>query len=152
MDKTPDTPATTGTNHRKRTDLIFIGLFLGLIVCMPIVHLENYFRQERIAAKIRSLGGFVGYQSTPESLPSDTIRCVCLVMANVNAKTVTDLGSLNGLERMSLTSTQVTDADLKHLQRLTNLKELYLNYTQTTEAGRSELRKSLPNCRIYPVP
>ena len=43
---------------------------------------------------------------------------------------------------------QITDVGLKELAKLQNLEELYLP-TQITKAGVAELKKALPNCKIY---
>ena len=51
--------------------------------------------------------------------------------------------------KVNLSHTQVTDAGLVHLAGLTNLEVLYLYGTQVTDAGLDELRKALPNCKIY---
>ena len=44
--------------------------------------------------------------------------------------------------------TKITDAGLVHLKGLTNLQELDLSRTRTTDAGVAELQKALPNCKI----
>jgi len=45
-------------------------------------------------------------------------------------------------------SSQITDAGMVHLKGLTGLQTLYLNRTKVTDAGISDLQKSLPNCRV----
>ena len=44
--------------------------------------------------------------------------------------------------------TKITDAGLVHLKGLTNLQELDLSRTRTTDAGVAVLQKALPNCKI----
>jgi hypothetical protein len=44
--------------------------------------------------------------------------------------------------------TQVTDAGLVHLKRLTNLSELNLTSTHVTDAGAKELQQALPKLKI----
>jgi Ran GTPase-activating protein (RanGAP) involved in mRNA processing and transport len=56
---------------------------------------------------------------------------------------------LTGLQVLDLDDNQVTDEGLKHLASLTGLMEIRLGNTQVTNAGVAELRKSLPNTRIY---
>ena len=51
--------------------------------------------------------------------------------------------------RLVLNRTQITDAGLKDVAKLQNLKELYLFSTKITKAGAAELQKALPKCDIY---
>lgn len=138
----------------------FIALMLLLI---SAAILSNacfcYFREQRLANEIRSLGGNVTFtqQSRPRLHPpilaiQDRIETVSLAHAQVSSNLVVRLGSLRQLTRLSLTATQVRDADLGQLKQLGNLQELYLSSTQTTAQGRAMLRKALPNCRITPDP
>jgi len=50
--------------------------------------------------------------------------------------------------RLSLHRTQITDAGLKDLAKLQNLKVLDLSNTKITDAGVAKLQKALPFCRI----
>jgi len=60
-----------------------------------------------------------------------------------------DLAALKNLTTLSLLgSTTVTDASVKELATLKNLTELILSSTQVTAAGVKELQKALPNCTI----
>jgi hypothetical protein len=49
---------------------------------------------------------------------------------------------------LNLYGTAVTDAGLKQLEGMTNLKNLYLWQTKTTEAGVANLKKALPQMDI----
>ena len=49
---------------------------------------------------------------------------------------------------VSLRGTKITDSGLVHLKGLTKLQNLVLSFTQTTDAGVTDLQKSLPNCNI----
>ena len=69
-----------------------------------------------------------------------------------DARITTMIASLVRLRTKSMTAlafTQVTDAGLVHLKGLTNLEKLYLNGTQVTAAGATELKKALPKINIY---
>ena len=59
-----------------------------------------------------------------------------------------DLKRLTKLQMLRLSRSQVTDSGLVHLLGLTNLQRLYLSRTQVTRAGIGELKQALPNCRI----
>lgn len=45
-------------------------------------------------------------------------------------------------------STRVTDGSIKTLSSLTSLRELDLNRTKISVKGKSEIRKSLPGCKV----
>jgi hypothetical protein len=47
-----------------------------------------------------------------------------------------------------LNRTAITDAGLRHLERLPQLQELWLNGTNVTDEGVKELQQALPNCKI----
>ncbi len=60
------------------------------------------------------------------------------------------VGRLHWLERLSINATTVTDAGIRHLESLSNLRELYLRECPNiTDEGVARLRKALPNCKIY---
>ncbi len=56
---------------------------------------------------------------------------------------------LTRLNRLTLSSTGVTDTGLVHLKGLPRLNGLWLNDTQVTDEGVEQLQQALPNCRIY---
>ena len=56
---------------------------------------------------------------------------------------------LEKIIELSLESTKITDAGLKDVAKLQKLRVLYLKGTQITDAGVAELKKALPNCKIY---
>ena len=49
---------------------------------------------------------------------------------------------------VNLGGTNITDAGLRHLQGLINLKRLHLLDTQVTDAGVAELQQALPKGKI----
>ncbi|MGI8979237.1 MAG: hypothetical protein ACR2FY_08430 [Pirellulaceae bacterium] len=50
---------------------------------------------------------------------------------------------------LSLQDTQISDAGLVHLARLTNLRSLDLRNTQVTGEGVNGLQRALPHLEIY---
>jgi hypothetical protein len=50
--------------------------------------------------------------------------------------------------RVVIRGQKITDAGLKELAALKNLRLLTLQYTEVTDAGVAELQKALPNCKI----
>ena len=55
---------------------------------------------------------------------------------------------MTSLTILYLNDTDVTDAGLEHLKKLTNLDILHLGGTNVTDAGIADLKKSLSQCRI----
>ena len=43
---------------------------------------------------------------------------------------------------------QITNAGLEHLKGLTELQDLLIHCTKTTNTGIAKLQKALPNCKI----
>ena len=59
------------------------------------------------------------------------------------------LEGLTELTYLNLRKTRITDAGLVHLKGLSKLSWLVLNGTQVTDSGVQELRRALPNLKIY---
>lgn len=55
---------------------------------------------------------------------------------------------MRGVTTLSLGGTSVTDAGLKHLTALSNLRVLDVGYTQVSERGVRDLQENLPECQI----
>ena len=53
------------------------------------------------------------------------------------------------LEELGLTRTKISEKGLQHLRRLVHLKSLALRRTDLSDEAVRELRKALPNTRIY---
>ena len=81
--------------------------------------------------------------------PLNGLRELYLIETKVADAGLKDLSPLQSLTILDLTATRVTDAGLKNLKDLKGLKELLLEETRVTAVGAAELRKSLPNCRIF---
>ena len=60
------------------------------------------------------------------------------------------LKGLTQLRALYLYRTKVSDAGLQHLAGLTQLNKLELGDTRVTAAGRKKLKQALPNCTIIP--
>jgi hypothetical protein len=52
------------------------------------------------------------------------------------------------LKKLSLFQTQVTDAGVPHLKRLSNLETLLISGSKITETGTRELQAALPRLRF----
>ncbi|MCI0360604.1 MAG: hypothetical protein L0211_19170 [Planctomycetaceae bacterium] len=80
-----------------------------------------------------------------------------LTALDVDETRITDngLASLRGLKqlrRLMLQKTRVTDAGLRHLYGMSSLEAIGLVDTKCSKAGIEELRRALPNCKIWPLP
>jgi len=61
---------------------------------------------------------------------------------------VAQLPAMHGVTTLFLAGTVVTDAGLKHLTGLSNLRVLDVGFTQVSEKGMHDLQESLPECEI----
>jgi len=59
------------------------------------------------------------------------------------------IGKLTKLEELDLELTQVSDAGLKKLSGLKKLKKLYLSGTEATFTGAAELKTQLPRLKVF---
>jgi hypothetical protein len=59
------------------------------------------------------------------------------------------LAAFKRLTKLYLRNSPITDEGAKALGSLKNLSELYIGGTQITDAGVAELRRALPNTKIY---
>jgi len=50
--------------------------------------------------------------------------------------------------KLNLSSTKITDANLKELAKLNQLQCLYLDYTKVTKGDVVQLQMTLPKCNI----
>jgi hypothetical protein len=62
------------------------------------------------------------------------------------------VSALASLENLNLTRTRATDALLKQLTNLRNLKTLHLYRTDVTWIGITELEKAIPRIRVFATP
>jgi hypothetical protein len=67
------------------------------------------------------------------------LKSLCLGMTDIDDAALVALDKMTALEVLLLYGTHVTDAGLEHLRNLTNLEELWLNQTQVTDAGLQHL-------------
>lgn len=58
------------------------------------------------------------------------------------------LPGLDGLERLVFKGTAITDATLRELPQLPNLRDVYIEGGNVTDAGVDRLIEACPNCRV----
>jgi hypothetical protein len=110
-------------------------------------------RQRRAVAAVRHLGGEVAYSNGGLSWSPDWLRAwaredyfqTVTAVSLVNVTQVTDadlthLEGLTGLQRLWLQDTQVSDAGLEHLKGLNAIQELDLSNTRVSNAGLNHLK------------
>ena len=107
---------------------------------------EEVAAQEVVIAETERLRGKI---TIDEKKPHRPVIAVSFTTTNVTDAELLHLKELTSLQTLGLSGTQVTDDGLLHLKGLTSLRMLSLVNTQVTGYGREELRKPLPNCRIY---
>ena len=89
--------------------------------------------EEQAVAELKKLGGSCQVNAKGQ------VWWVTLVGPKVTDAGLKHLKGLSNLRHLGLGS-QVTDAGLKHLKGLTKLRELYLSGTQVTDAGLEHLK------------
>ena len=72
---------------------------------------------------------------------------------DLTATLITDAGlkevaKMQQLKGLTLVGTKITDAGLKELAKLQKLEYLYMDGTKVTNEGKLELQKALPKCII----
>ena len=105
-------------------------------------------REQAVVTQIESWGGKVYYHRTslPDWMarPFRKVQIVDLRNTQVTDAGLAQLKRLTNLKTLGLSWTQVTDAGLVHLEELTGLESLGLSWTRVTDAGLVHL-KELPN-------
>jgi Leucine-rich repeat (LRR) protein len=76
------------------------------------------------------------------------LKTLELLGCRLSDEQVNLLSDLTTLRELDLSFNPITDAALPSLANLKELKSLWLNDTQTTEQGRKQLAKQLPNAAI----
>ncbi len=64
---------------------------------------------------------------------------------------LSQLGEFKQLTRLDLLLIKVNEAGLEDLIKLSQLKELFLGGTNLTDEDVKKLQRALPNCRVYKI-
>lgn len=77
-----------------------------------------------------------------------------LTWLNLCSTEITDaglvnVGRLSDMQELDLSITKITDEGLQHLCSLTELNDLWLMNTEVTDAGVATLQQSLPNLKVH---
>ena len=118
----------------------------GCLVLTAVPLLADEAEDKAVEAD-KELGGMVTRDEKAEGKPVVAVDLRgSLVLTDADLK---ELAPLKELRTLYLGGTEVTDACLKELAALKGLQELYLfGCREVTAAGVAELRKALPDCKI----
>jgi hypothetical protein len=149
-------------------------LLLALVVAIPFSWLATEMKEARaqhdVVVWIEKAGGTVHYDyqldpsgdEIPGAKPPGPawlrkmlgddllvdLRQVHLSSSEVSDDDLKRLEALARLQRLDVDYTKVADAGLEHLQGLRQLKYLELSETKVTDAGVKRLQQILPHCEI----
>ena len=76
------------------------------------------------------------------------VYCVWALPTQITDAGLKDMAKLQQLKKLNLNGTKITDAGLKDVAKLKKLESLRLDGTKVTKAGVAELKKALPQCDI----
>jgi Leucine-rich repeat (LRR) protein len=125
----------------RRTTTFIVLLVNGL---PPINRVHATDKLDKAIERIQSLGGQI---KRDEKLPGRPLTEITL-RGNAFDGNVPELRFFTNLTKLDLGDTDITDAGLKEVSGLKNLKVLYLRGTKISDASVTELRKTLPRLRI----
>lgn len=72
-----------------------------------------------------------------------------LTNSRITDKNVAELAKLDNLETLSLIETRITAGCLRDIPKFAKLKELFLPHAALPQADVEELRRTLPNLKVY---
>jgi hypothetical protein len=148
--------------------LLVLTVAVAIMCSWLAVEMKAARKQKEAVAAIENAGGSVGYDDGvfedplggPEPpgpawlrslLGKEFFANVVHVDLDNSGATDAELKHLKGLDQLRwlyLKNTQVTNAGLEYLKGLGKLQWLYLKNTQVTDSGIKNLQKALPNCDI----
>ena len=123
---------------------------IGIVFTFVLKFLILKHRQQEIASKVQSIGGFVevfGAFGEPEILRFD-------VSIKSDGKRISDsdgkyIKTLTGVRGIVLDYTSIGDKMLEHLAQLEGLEFVCAERTNVTSNGVKNLQSRLPDCQIY---
>ncbi len=128
-------------------------------VCLALgIVCDRAYRQKRAVDAIVARGGRVSYREAGVWLTLDRpwlgrdffqpVTKVFWAGAAIEDEDLACVRALPGLEMLTLASTPVTDAGLRHLESLHAAALIDLRFTQVTDGGAARLRRVLPQAKI----
>ena len=101
--------------------------------------------EDKAVKAIQKMGGRIDRDMKAKGKP---IVSVVLDGPKVTDAGLKHLAGLKQLRALTLGGTKVTDKGLKHLAGLKQLRELILSGTKVTGKGKADLKKALPKLKI----
>ena len=164
--ESPTAVQVIGKPRRKRRWFQFgLGTLFGLVTLMAVwlgALVNRAERQLRAVAAVQRLGGDVAYADEglswmPKWLRAwaregyfQTVTAVSLMhVTQVTDADLTHLEGLTGLQLLWLHDTQVSDAGLEHLKGLSAIQELDLSNTPVSDAGLKHLQRMSSLKRLW---
>ena len=149
------TPKRRWTQFRLRT--LYVLVAVAALPCVWLAWRMEHKRRERaVVAEIKKQGGVVFYdwQTTGNDTPSGAawlrtllgddffadVTCV-IESSQVTDADLTHLQGLTALQKLHLNGTKVTDEGLSHLEGFRGLQALFLDGTDVTDAGLTQFKK-----------
>ena len=111
------------------------------------VRVENGFDGKSVLFNHSPNASKIGDDDLLPLLKLSRVESVSLAHTSITDEGLSHLGGLTNLKSLTLSYTAITDAGLVHIKGLAQLRDLTLP-KRITDAGITDLQKSLPNCKI----
>ncbi len=122
-----------------------VGFALLAVVCTSGCVREKTTAEPVAIATIENLGGSI----QPERpSPGHPVFRVTLSNTQISDAQLQYLDAFPGLNTLSLNNTEITDEGVQHLKKLRNLKRISVANTHITTNGLRDLRAAIPALRI----
>jgi Leucine-rich repeat (LRR) protein len=138
---------------RRRWFQLGLRTLLGLVTMTAIwlgALVNRAERQRRAVAAVQHLGGEVAYSDEGLSWSPEWLRAwaregyfqkvTAVSLTQITDADLTHLEDLTGLQRLWLHDTQVSDAGLEHLNGLNSIQDLDLSNTRVSDGGLKQLK------------
>ena len=114
--------------------LLFV--FAAALVSAHVVNAQNVSDESMTIQKIAMHGGKI---EMDDKLPGRPVVSVSLAFTSITDAGLKDLIELKDLKSLDLGNTKITDAGLKELKTLKSLQRLQIHNTEITDVGLKEL-------------
>jgi len=118
-------------------------LLLSLLATAPVRGDEA---EEKAVKAVEKLGGKVKRDDKADGKPVVSVDFAGNGL--VTDAAMKNVKGLKNLRELNLSGTKITDTGLEELKELKNLRELILDGTRVTDAGVEDLKKALPQLNV----
>jgi len=125
---------------------------LAYVCVVALLILSSGAARADEASAVKAVEKLGGKVTRDDKLPGKPVIEVNLAFAHVTDASLKELKGLKDLKQLTslaLYNSQVTDAGLKELKDLKQLTTLHLGGARVTDAGVKELQAALPHCKIH---